>query len=284
MQVKKTKGKTTRRIQNYQMLYLTQYLSKCDGVHPKCSKCNRLGLECNYVVPSKPMPFGRNHYVASLERRVVELEDFLAKKDMLDQVPSFTLFGFQPSEIFSPPNVGGERCMAASSKRRLSSLNEFDSKSNDREDIDSMVRILRDLSLETNGGYIGATAQITMGRLVGSIVKGQNCGLGENSLPNQITSLQGNDPRELRLSDIPQDVADRLLIGYMKHIATRYPVLHSAWIRDLHSRRNFITNAFERSTLHLIYGTAGRFLETTGETSTSYFPERHQAEVLKDLE
>jgi hypothetical protein len=174
--------------------------------------------------------------------------------------------------------------MTAPSKRRHSSLSEMHLKSSEREDIESMVRILRDLSLETNGGYIGATAQITMGRLVGSIVKGQTCGLEETSAHNQMTSLHRNEPRELRLSDIPADVADRLLIGYMKHIATCYPVLHSAWIRDLHSRRNFITNAYERSTLHLIYGTAGRFLETTGETSLSYFPERHQAEVLKDLE
>lgn len=37
-----------------------------------------------------------------------------------------------------------------------------------------MITILRDLSLAANGGYMGATSHITMGRLVGSMVKGKN--------------------------------------------------------------------------------------------------------------
>jgi hypothetical protein len=233
------------------------------------------------------MTFGRNLYVALLERRVIELEEFLAKKGMLDQVPSFTLYNFK--ETRSVPEGGSlsgqspEPCRTASPKRKHRTFSETDSRSSDREEVDSMVRILRDLSLEANGGYTGATSQITMGRLVGSVVKGRSCSIGEDEGPSQTTYLQG-DAEELRLSDIPPDVADRLLVGYMKHIATRYPVSHSAWIRDLRSRRNSMTNAYERSTLHLIYATAGRFSETTGETSPAYFPERHQAEVLKDLD
>ncbi|KAN0096599.1 Fungal specific transcription factor domain containing protein [Hyaloscypha variabilis] len=214
------------------------------------------------------MPFGKNHYVASLERRVVELEEFLAKKGLLDQ------------GVVSP-----EPHVIAPSRRKDSSFSEIECRSSDSEEGESMVRILRDLSLETNGGYIGATSQITMGRLVGSIVKGKKHSIREEDLSPSPTYLpEKDDSAELRLSDISPDVADRLLVGYMKHIATRYPVLHSAWIRDLHSRRHCITNAYERSTLHLIYATAGRFLETTGETVPSYFPERHHAEVLKDLD
>jgi len=233
------------------------------------------------------MPFGRNRYVASLEKRVIELEEFLEKKGMLDQVPSFTLYDLRHTRAV-PENgsTGGqspESYIETSPRRKYCTFSETESRSSDKEEIDSMVRILRDLSLETNGGYIGAISQITMGRLVGSIVKGRSCSIGEEEGPSQTTYLHG-DAEELRLSDIPADVADRLLVGYMKHIATRYPVLHSAWIRDLHSRRSCITNAYERSTLHLIYATAGRFLETTGETSPAYFPERHQAEVLKDLD
>jgi Fungal Zn(2)-Cys(6) binuclear cluster domain len=263
---------------------------KCDGMHPTCSKCSRLGLTCDYVIPSKPMPFGKNHYVASLERRVVELEEFLAKKGLLDQVPAFTPYDLRDTRpvpengnhaIPSPePHV-----VAPLSRRKNSSFSEMESRSSDSEEGESMVRILRDLSLETNGGYIGATSQITMGRLVGSIVKGKKYSIREEDLSPSPTYLpEKDDSTELRLSDISSDVADRLLVGYMKHIATRYPVLHSAWIRDLHSRRHCITNAYERSTLHLIYATAGRFLETTGETAPSYFPERHHAEVLKDLD
>jgi len=235
------------------------------------------------------MPFGKNHYVASLERRVVELEEFLAKKGLLDQVPPFAPYDLRDTRSV-PENctqaiLSPEPQVIASSRRKNSPFSEMESRSSDSEEGESMVRILRDLSLETNGGYIGATSQITMGRLVGSIVKGKKYSILEEDLSPSPTYLPDRgDSAELRLSDISPDVADRLLVGYMKHIATRYPVLHSAWIRDLHSRRHCITNAYERSTLHLIYATAGRFLETTGETAPSYFPERHHAEVLKDLD
>ena len=235
------------------------------------------------------MPFGKNHYVASLEKKVMELEDFLIMKGLLDQVSPFTPYDGRDTRLLregrslSHSNV--ESYTAAPGKEQSSSFSEPVSRSSDSEDGDSMVRILRDLSLETNGGYIGATAQITMGRLVGSIVRGKDYGVQEDLSPCHFSPVIDNDEdTELRLSDVSPDVADRLIVGYMKHIATRYPVLHSAWIRDLHSRRAYITKTYERSTLHLIYATAGRFLETTGENGTSYFPERHLAEVMRNLD
>lgn len=230
------------------------------------------------------MPFGRNHYVASLEKRVAELESFLEKKGMLEQVSLFKPYDFGDNRTVSDHRYVSNSTFT-SPKRKDSTFSEVDSRSSDSEEGESMVRILRDLSLETNGGYIGATSQITMGRLVGSIVQGKNYNLKEGFSPSQATSPPVSEgTTELQFSEIPQDVADRLLVGYMKHIATRYPVLHSAWIRDLHSRRNCISNAYERSTLHLIYATAGRFLETTGESGPLYYPERHLAEVLKELD
>ena len=234
------------------------------------------------------MPFGKNQYISSLESRVTELEGFLAKKGMLHEVSPFTPYDIRekPSpESGSAQSQSTEHHTTIPARRKSSSHTEGDNRSNDSGEGESMVRILRDLSLETNGGYIGATSQITMGRLVGSIVEGRNYGMKDGYSPSQVTSLpEKDDSTDLHFSDISPDVADRLLVGYMKHIATRYPVLHSAWIRDLHGRRDYITNAYERSTLHLIYATAGRFLETTGETGPMYLPERHLAEVLKDLD
>jgi len=88
----------------------------------------------------------------------------------------------------------------------------------------------------------------------------------------------------LPFSDMPDIVAEKLLSGYTKHIATRYPVLQSTWICELHARRRLINNSYERSTLHIVYAIAGRFLETTGETDRDFLPERHEKEVLKDLD
>jgi len=110
------------------------------------------------------MPFGKNHYVATLEQRVGELEDFLRKQNMLDQVSSSTPYGLRA--INSTPNdpkvpdFGSYTFADPTSSRKNSQLSGVREEGSDSGDDDSMVRILRDLSLETNGGYIGATSQV----------------------------------------------------------------------------------------------------------------------------
>lgn len=233
------------------------------------------------------MPFGKNHYVATIEQRLAELEDFLGKKNLLDQVSSSIPYGLRTntsaSDEMRVPDFSVSPRAKESSGRKNSQYSEANETAGDSDD--DMVQILRDLSLETNGGYIGATSQIGMGRLVNSIVKGRNYSIDNSQSPGRFSLTPETDMQlEFQLSDVPPDVAERLFEGYLKHISTRYPVIHSAWIRDLHSRRTSITDAYESSILHLIYATAGRFLETTGEISYSYLPELHQAEVLKDLD
>ncbi|KAK5708978.1 hypothetical protein LTR17_020204 [Elasticomyces elasticus] len=231
------------------------------------------------------MPFGRNHYVSALEKRVAELEDFLLKKGLLDQVSSFTPYSLSgPSSVSDDP--GPLAALANPMPRtRTSSLDEAVSQTSDIEHGNSMSRILRDLSLESNGGYIGASSHFTIGRLMSSIVQGKRRTLQETDSPDQgAHGPSRSECPDIKLADVPPDVASKLFYGYMKHVATRYPVLQSSWIHDLHRRRESISNAYERSTLHLVYAIAGRFLETTGETSLHVFPERHQAQVLKDLD
>ncbi|KAK4975155.1 hypothetical protein LTR42_004365 [Elasticomyces elasticus] len=231
------------------------------------------------------MPFGRNHYVSALEKRVAELEDFLLKQGLLDQVSSFTPYSLSgPSSVSDDP--GPLAALAdPMSRTRTSSLDEAVSQTSDNEHGNSMSRILRDLSLASNGGYIGASSHFTIGRLMSSIVQGKRRTLRETDSPEQgVHGPSRSDYPDIKLADVPPDVASKLFYGYMKHVATRYPVLQSSWIHDLHRRRESISNAYERSTLHLVYAIAGRFLETTGETSLHVFPERHQAQVLKDLD
>ncbi|KAK5681097.1 hypothetical protein LTS10_006858 [Elasticomyces elasticus] len=231
------------------------------------------------------MPFGRNHYVSALEKRVAELEDFLLKNGLLDQVSSFT-----PYSLSGPSSVSDDSGPLAAladpmPRTRTSSLDEAASQTSGIEHGNSMSRILRDLSLETNGGYIGASSHFTIGRLMSSIVQGKRRTLQEtDSSEHGAHEPSRSECPDIKLADVPPDVASKLFYGYLKHVATRYPVLQSSWIHDLHRRRESISNAYERSTLHLVYAIAGRFLETTGETSLHVFPERHQAQVLKDLD
>lgn len=234
------------------------------------------------------MPFGRNRYVAALERRVKELEGFLAKRDLLHQVSTFTPYDFSDAPLSAPNGEIPQREHETRLEDRPqtgSSRGGSDDQSSDHEDSNSMVRILRDLSLESNGGYMGATSHLTMGRLVGSIVHVKRTDLEQN----QHSQLDVHHPRilektRLDLSEVEAWTAENLLRGYMKHVATRYPVLQSTWIRELSLRRDRLNSVYERCVLHVVYAIAGRFLETTGETSPNFSPERHQAEAYRNLE
>ncbi|KAK5120928.1 hypothetical protein LTR85_005712 [Meristemomyces frigidus] len=236
------------------------------------------------------MPFGRNHYVTALKKRVSELEGFVAERGLQDQVSPF-----KPYDLDGPSSVSGNTASRPTSSAvppgspevaRPCPLNDIDALGSDSENGDSMVRILRDLSLESNGGYIGATSHFTIGRLVSSIIEGKHphSSWEQERQDQGVPTSEGDEYAAIRLSDVSPDVASRLFHGYMKHVATRYPVLQSTWIYDLHCRRDRIHDPYERSTLHLVYAIAGRFLQTTGETSSSFFPDRHQAQVLQDLD
>ena len=258
------------------------------------------------------MPFGKNQYIKALERRVNELESCLTKGGL--PVPGRDHWQYLPrpeasvaledsNSINSSPNVDQEKSL---SRRRGTAADAADAEESDSDDeevvfewqqgFDSMVGVLRDLSLDVNGGYIGASSHITMGRLLGSIVKRKKKPLtappeadledaNDVSIPHSMLPgiIQDVSDEVEGFENIPADVADRLIVGFMKHISTRFPLLHTPWIRRLHARRNTITDIYERSTLHLVYAAGGRFLETTGEVG-NFFPEQHHDEALKDLD
>jgi hypothetical protein len=238
------------------------------------------------------MPFGRNHYIAALEKRVDELQAFIVRNGLTDEAPQSTIHRVPDvTQVHSRPDVESATLAASSRDSPCvplplspgSSHTDTDGTTTDRGD--SMVHILRDLSLETNGGYIGATSNFSIGRLVSSIVRGKRAIIPENDMSREHDSRSdGNDMSNIAFGDIRADIAAKLFHGYMKHVATRYPVLQSAWIYDLHSRRDRLHVAYECSTLHLIYAIAGRFLETTGENNPAFRPEAHQAQVLGYLD
>jgi hypothetical protein len=143
--------------------------------------------------------------------------------------------------------AGNEDYMAvrAHDNNRMNAEQHID---NQGEEVDSMIGVLRDLSLEATGGYIGASASISMGRLVSSIVKGREQSgvsrginvdgqLGPKSLFQADDSNLVNASREGPML-VSAGVADRLLVGYMKHISTRFPILHTPQLRKWHARRD----------------------------------------------
>ncbi|KAI0483343.1 fungal-specific transcription factor domain-containing protein [Xylariaceae sp. FL0804] len=274
---------------------------KCDGANP-CSKCHSLDLHCEYIIPQKPMPFGKNQYIRSLERRVAELETLLAKHGMseLSRDHLVTLDQTSPT--------GGESHSAldrTDSRIQTPDTDGDDEDADWQDGVDNVVSVLRSLSLDANGqGYMGASSHVTMGKLFSFLgrCEGSSSPAGQSrrartgsvvmrplDRPDNSSSHDGVDDagaaaEPIDLAEVPSSIADRLLRGYLKHIGTRFPVLHSVWLRDVHARRRHaLADLHEHTLLHLVYANGGRFLETAGE-SGPFHPRRHFAAAAEHLD
>jgi hypothetical protein len=196
-------------------------------------------------------PGGKKFYITALENRVAELEGYLATTGHsgLDDDHWKQVQRAQEVEAREPPQ-------------------EF----NQAEEVDSLLGAIRDLSLSANGHYIGGTSTITLGRLLGSVIKGQNIaspglmGVGQDS--EEPEEMKPKSITNSALADImgpwfsAEAVSTRLYEGYIKHISTRFPVLHTPRVLELHQGREHIDNPYDDAILHLVYATGGRFLET----------------------
>ncbi|EXJ80692.1 hypothetical protein A1O3_06976 [Capronia epimyces CBS 606.96] len=255
---------------------------KCDGRDP-CRKCKNSDAQCEYIVPPRPMPFGKNQYIKSLESRVAELETLLSLHGMSE-------LGNDHWKAISPSNRSAGNWEAAASDHRSTSSSteavQLDPKATvlDWQDgSDSVVSILRSLSLDVNGsGYIGASSHMALGKLFPFLRRGRHRDVVAFTAP----STESSTPEVIQpidFADVPNQVADRLFGGYMKHIATRTPVIYSVWARDVHQRRHTLSDRFEITILHLVYATAGRFIETTGEFGR-FHVKRHYVSAVQGLE
>jgi hypothetical protein len=236
-----------------------------------------------------------DQYIKALERRVAELESCLAVNgipgpgnDHWDGLQSYQISISNVAERLSSNGAAS----GAISPGEVGAVSEEDDQEfGSQEDVESMNTVLRDLSLDANGGYLGASSHVTMGRLFGPLANGRQRSAVElaprngtiQSSMSSPSTTEAQDPEEITLVDVPASVADRLILGYGKHIATRWPVVHSAWIQELHARRSTLSDMYEKTMLHLVYASGGRFLETTGETG-SFYPKRHYAAALHHIE
>ncbi|KAI1868736.1 uncharacterized protein JN550_006311 [Neoarthrinium moseri] len=252
---------------------------KCNGAKP-CSKCQSLGLPCEYVIPQKPMPFGKNQYIKSLERRVAELETILSKQGISD------LSKDHWSSLRAEQT--GRPVEDAASSTHTPDTDDFDHELDWQDGFDNVVSVLRSLSMDANGtGYIGGTSHVTMGKLFSFIGshRGRNGGQSrrrDTDLMQPLDQPSLDDVEPIDFSEVAPEVADRLLVGWLKHIATRFPVVHSVWVRQIHERRHSLAVTHEKIILHLVYASGGRFLETAGEFGL-FYPQRHYASALSHM-
>lgn len=254
---------------------------KCDGNHP-CTKCKANNQNCEYVIPQKPMPFGKQQYIKALEQRVAELETILATHGMAELGSDHWRENTVPAAAATIATSVSE-----SPTRTGTSESDLNEAVLDWQDgVDSVSSVLRSLSLDVNGsGYVGASSHIAFGRLfsfIGGRDRRQSMTPRQHSAANDHQLAPASESL-IEFIEMPDDIADRLFDGYLKHIATRWPVIHSVWARELHTRRYALTEVFEATILHLVYATSGRFIETTGE-SGNFYAKRHYTSAVQQLD
>ncbi|KAI2619534.1 fungal-specific transcription factor domain-containing protein [Hypomontagnella submonticulosa] len=257
---------------------------KCDGQRPACGSCARLSLKCVYIVPLVPAAGEKKIYIKALEHRIAELEAYLASightrvgTDHLTRLGQSTSQNVAAALPVGPPQ---QQAPVPEQTQR------------DEDDTNDILLAVRDLSLSASGHYIGASSNITIGRVLSSFVHSQKSAVpaghedqaaqGEDDpAPKSIYSTTTGDM--IGVPFLSPQVAGRLLQGWFRHIHTRYPTLHSAEIIRLHNNRDTITDNYEQTILHLIYAVSGRWLESAGEMG-HFFSDQHYDLAFDELD
>ncbi|KAI1465821.1 fungal-specific transcription factor domain-containing protein [Daldinia caldariorum] len=260
---------------------------KCDGQRPACASCARLSLKCVYIVPLVPAAGEKKVYIKALENRITELEAYLTSighrnvnNDNLGRL-GLSTSSFQNVAVLPNGQLNQTAIPVAEQTPR-----------DDGDDSNDILLAVRDLSLSASGHYVGASSNISIGRVLSSFVHSQKSSVsgtheelaiqGENDpAPKSIYSTVAGDV--IGVPFLTDQVAARLLHGYFRHIATRYPVLHSTQVVSLHNNRDNLTDEYEQTILHLIYAVSGRWLESAGEMG-HFFSDHHYELAFDELE
>ncbi|XXG93819.1 hypothetical protein Hte_000068 [Hypoxylon texense] len=257
---------------------------KCDGQRPACGSCARLSLKCVYVVPLVSAAGEKKVYIRALEQRIVELEAYLASIGHLGVGSDHLARLGQP--------MSSSQHTASLPPDQAPTLASEQTQLDDEDDANDILLAVRDLSLSASGHYIGATSNITIGRVLSSVVHSQRTSIpaaheeqasqGEDDpAPKSIYST--NSGNMIGVPFLSTPVAERLLHGWFRHIATRYPMLHSSEVLRLHHNRDNLTDEYERTILHLIYAVSGRWLESAGEMG-HFFSDQHYELAFDELD
>jgi hypothetical protein len=219
------------------------------------------------------MPFGKQHYIKALEQRVAELEKILTDHGISDVSTDHWSTNSLPDNAATTSATTGSPTEEETNEVSLhGDILDW------QDGVDSMSSVLRSLSLDVNGsGYVGASSQIAFGRLFSFISGGHERRPVDTaqSTDHSIRIENGSaSEKVIDFAEMNSETASRLFGGYLMHIATRWPVIHSLWAKELHERRHAVTDVFETTILHLVYATSGRFVETTGEVG-EFHVKRH---------
>ncbi|RDW69874.1 hypothetical protein BP6252_08894 [Coleophoma cylindrospora] len=215
---------------------------RCNGAHPACFSCSKTASQCRYELSKIPKATEHKLYVRALEERVAELESGLS--------------------------YGGKLGCADDHWERLQPREETS--------MNSLSGAIRELSLSASGFYVGGTAHITLGRLLGSAFPGpQPANQAVATLEARDNPSMG-DGKFLKVPMFSRPNVEILFKAYMKYVSPEYPILHSKRLRDMHARRNMLTDTWEVAVLHFVYAIAGSSLQLTGRCGDYLSDEHHE--------
>jgi hypothetical protein len=205
---------------------------KCDGAQDQCSTCRRLGLECHYKAHLTPRPDQKKMYIRALEDHIARLEELLAESGH-DSV-TVDHWKERRHQIRRDSYMQGESSTEATETLPATTNDPV-------------------WNAIMNSGH--KDSSLSVGRLFKSVVHhDMSC-----------TMVSGSPHGASRLAELasPQN-ASKLLNGYIRHLSTQYPVLHTPRLRALQEKPVESLNIFEQCILHLVYANSGRILEAVG--------------------
>jgi hypothetical protein len=208
----------------------------------------RLSLNCHYITPTFSKPGAAKVYINALEDRIAELEMSLAKQGN---------GGVGHDHWTVPMGVTDES--------------------------DPLLSAVRDLSLNTAGTYVGNTSNITLARIIGSLVGTGTVPFEQDTMINDMQKIPiwgapDHTGASTAVSEayssptasdtsfslmMPVDVAEKLIKAYIQRFSGSFPVLHTSHLKSLFQRRAELEDPYERGILHLVFALGGMFLFET---------------------
>ncbi|RYP51832.1 hypothetical protein DL768_002908 [Monosporascus sp. mg162] len=257
---------------------------KRDRVALACQRCKtrKQKVLFLYVVPLVPAAGEKKLYIKVLEQRVAELESYLASL-------GHPITGNDHLRLLSQgaQTRPSSQQDVTSVQRSQSSLQTQQPSDDDTNDI---LIAVRDLSLSASGHYVGGSSNITIGRVLNSVVNSERAShpivkdeqLQEQSDPAPKSIYSTNVGEMIGVHLLTPSVAEKLLHGWFRHIHTRYPILHSARLVSLHNNRGNL-NEYDKTILHIVYAISGRWLESAGEMG-HFFSDQHYDIAFEEMD
>lgn len=274
---------------------------KCDGKQPRCGNCKNITYDCEYLAPNKAPPYGKYEYVKALEAKVAELQSFLVPDMSSDGGDSHSSKRLKLSDVNETVRLPPSALERRSTEEKENNAAMSDSRvageatSNEQATAVGHKRTVSRSDHGANTEQENACSNLTTGKILGSMIRVKELphesvtsdSANTHLSPKSMSLTSELDDHEYRgstiLDQISPIIADRLFVGYIKHISTRWPILHTNDIRSLAARRLELRDPFEISTLSLVYAIGARFLETTGEIG-AFWPEKHYQNAAKHMD